>query len=60
MLVYHFIRLARELAGKILEAINNRKIGAEARETMVKHFNSETATEKYLRLYSELGISFKP
>jgi glycosyltransferase involved in cell wall biosynthesis len=47
------------LAAKILEAINNQKIGCKARDIIVKHFNSETATMKYLKLYSELGISFK-
>jgi len=44
---------------KILEAINNKEAGAKARETIVKHFNSETATIQYLDLYASLGMSFK-
>jgi glycosyltransferase involved in cell wall biosynthesis len=47
------------LRDKILEAINNPSIGAISRETIIKHFNSETATRKYLDLYAELGMSFK-
>ncbi len=50
----------KRLAANILKAINNQKTGYNARDTIVKHFNSETATQNYLNLYSKLGISFKP
>lgn len=49
----------RMLSEKITEAIYNNEAGKKARETIVKHFNSETATKEYLSLYSALGMSFK-
>ena len=47
------------LSRKILDAIGDRESGRRARETIVTHFNNETATRQYLELYSALGMSFK-
>ena len=47
------------LSEKIFETINNRKAGVKARKTIIRHFNSETATKQYLELYAFLGMSFK-
>jgi len=48
----------RNLADKLLEAINSQRISHSSRETIVKRFNIDDATKKYLELYRELGILF--
>lgn len=45
------------LAHKINNAIENSSLGKQARNTVIKRFNSKKAAKKYLELYRELGIS---
>ena len=48
----------RNLADKLLQAINSRSLSLRSRETIVKRFNIDNSTKKYLELYRELGILF--